>query len=305
MTLRVLLAGQEAAGARTLRALTRSGHEVAAVLTQEPVVVGGPASLSGLAEKLALPVLPARRVREPSFASQVRAWGVDVLLNVHSLHIVADEVLEAPTIGSFNLHPGPLPEYAGLNTVGWAIYNGEREYGVTVHWMAPKVDAGPIVFQERFEVGPNPTPLTLSGQCARVGAQLLGRVLERAATDPRTIPAEAQDLSKRRYYARGQVPQDGRVDWAVPVDDLLRFTRCFEYGPFASPWGRPLAEIDGELLEVAGLARTGVASDEPPGTARHAGDGPLWVACSDEWVSVGRVFSGGEPVEVGTLLAGA
>ena len=73
----------------------------------------------------------------------MREQGVDLLLNVHSLYLIARRtVVAAPRIGSFNLHPGPLPEYAGLNTPSWAIYNGEREHGVTVHWMEPGVDTG-------------------------------------------------------------------------------------------------------------------------------------------------------------------
>lgn len=288
-----------------LATLARSEHEVVAVLTQEPRVAGGPTSLARMAERIGLPVLPAERVREPGFASEMRDRSVDLLLNVHSLHIVADEVLEAPTIGSFNLHPGPLPEYAGLNTVSWAIYNGEREYGVTVHWMVPRIDAGPIAFQERFEVGPSPTPLSLSTRCTRIGARLVAEVLDRAARDPASIPAEPQDLSRRRYYTRGQVPLNGRIDWGAPAEEVLRFARCFEYGPFASPWGRPVAELDRKLLEVSGLARTRVASEEPPGTViRRPVDDVLWIACADEWVRVGRLFSGGDPVDVDTLAAG-
>ena len=69
-------------------------------------------------------------------------------MNVHSLFLI-HPWSSAPTIGSFNLHPGPLPEYAGLNVPSWAIYEGEkRSHGVTVHWMDEGVDTGPIAWIE-------------------------------------------------------------------------------------------------------------------------------------------------------------
>src|SRR5688500_5362279 len=173
MSLKVLLVGQEAAGAQILRKLIGSVDQVVAVLTQEPKATGESASLSGPAAKAGLIVLPAKAVKDPRFAAVIREWEVDILLNVHSLHLVSDEVLAAPKIGAFNLHPGPLPSYAGLNTPGWAIYNGESEYGVTVHWMHPGIDTGPIALEEHFTVPPRVTALGLAAECTRRGVVLL------------------------------------------------------------------------------------------------------------------------------------
>ena len=305
MTLRVLLAGQEAAGAHILRSVVGSGHEPVAVLTQDPDVTGGPSSLRAQAEGAGVPVLPARLVRDPDFATYVREHAVDVLLNVHSLHIIAPEVLDAPAIGSFNLHPGPLPEYAGLNTVGWAIFDGAREYGVTVHWMEPQIDGGPIALDERFEVDERATALSLSARCTRVGVALLDEVLRRAAYDPGSIPRKEQDPTRRRYYARGSIPQGGRVDWTRRAAEVCRFGRAFEYGPFASPWGRPFTDTDGGRLELTGLTPTGVACDEPPGTPWLSRDDTVWMACADEWVEVRRLHVAGLPVEPSTVIAGS
>ena len=57
---------------------------------------------------------------------------MDLILNVHSLHLIRKEILDLPRLGSFNFHPGPLPRYAGLNSVCWALYRGETKHGVTL-----------------------------------------------------------------------------------------------------------------------------------------------------------------------------
>lgn len=79
------------------------------------------------AASLGYDVRPPERVTDPAFAREL--VDTDLLLNVHSLHIIAPEVPDAPSVGCLNVHPGPLPEYAGLNTPCWRIYEGPEEYG--------------------------------------------------------------------------------------------------------------------------------------------------------------------------------
>lgn len=64
--------------------------------------------------------------------AELEPLGIDLLLNVHSLYIVPEAVLRIPRYGAHNLHPGPLPQYAGLSTPSWAIYYGEAFHGVTL-----------------------------------------------------------------------------------------------------------------------------------------------------------------------------
>jgi UDP-4-amino-4-deoxy-L-arabinose formyltransferase/UDP-glucuronic acid dehydrogenase (UDP-4-keto-hexauronic acid decarboxylating) len=160
--LRVLLAGEEAAGAQALRLLHESGQQVVGVLTGRAGAARAAGPLASLAEQWGYRVRPARLVRDAAFADELRAERVELLLNVHSLHIVHAAVLSAPRIGCFNVHPGPLPEYSGLNAPSWAIVHGERAHGVTVHWMDAGIDTGDVAYEARFDVAPEETGYTLS-----------------------------------------------------------------------------------------------------------------------------------------------
>ena len=53
-----------------------------------------------------------------------------------------------------NLHLAPLPKYRGMRPVNWALKNGEREHGVTIHEIAPGVDDGAIVSQVKVTIWP-------------------------------------------------------------------------------------------------------------------------------------------------------
>lgn len=51
-----------------------------------------------------------------------------------------------------NIHPSLLPEYPGLQAYERAFKDRKKETGVTVHFVNPKVDAGPICIQEKFSI---------------------------------------------------------------------------------------------------------------------------------------------------------
>jgi methionyl-tRNA formyltransferase len=232
----------------------------------------------------------------------MRDEGVDLLLNVHSLYLIAGEVVAAPRIGSFNLHPGPLPEYAGLNTPSWAIYNGEPRHGVTVHWMEPGVDTGAIAYEASFELTDSDTGLSVSARCVREGVPLIERLLETAAEDPAAIPKDEQDLSRRHYYKRAEVPDAGRVVWSRPAQRIVDFVRASDYFPFASPWGSPATSLEGEELAVLKASRTGEPTQAPPGTVGEARERGIPVAAADEWVLVERVLQGGRAQPAAEVL---
>ena len=144
----------------------------------------------------------------------MRAAEVDIILNIHSLFIINKEVVNAPRIGCFNMHPGPLPRYAGLNAVSWAIYRGETSHGVTIHKMEPGIDTGPIVYQELFDIDDADTGLTLSARCIRSGDSLglttygdgVGRPCDHSAhasgPDGKESTSAVKSLTRAGYFGR-------------------------------------------------------------------------------------------------------
>ena len=281
--LRVALVAEESAGVQTLRMLLKSDHDLVMVLTSTKNDAVGTASVAGLAEKSGCRIEPAMQVKDPAFAKTLRAENIDLLLNVHSLYLANGDVVDAPRIGSFNLHPGPLPEYAGLNCPSWAVYNDESEHGVTLHWMTSGVDTGAIAYQVRFPLTEKDTGLTVSARCVREGLPLIDRLLSDAAAGE--IPKIQQDLSMRTVYKRKDIPHDGRVDWRLPAARIDAFIRAADYYPLSAPWGYPEASLDGKVIGVVKVDRTDAVCDAQPGTVMVV-DGDVRVATGDEWLTL-------------------
>jgi methionyl-tRNA formyltransferase len=296
---------EESAGAQALGALIAgpdSPEIVGVVTATEPEGTRRPL-VAAAAARHGLDVLPASMLRDGSFAGSIRELDVDLLVNVHSLFVLGSEIICAPHIGSFNLHPGPLPEYAGLNAPSWAIYQGETTHAVTVHWMDARIDSGPVAYRASFAIDRADTGLSLTAKCVRHGVPLLLRLVADAARDPSSIPASEQDLQRRRYFGR-EVPNEGRLVWADSAGQIVRFVRAADYGPFDSPWGIPRARLGDDPVGIAKASLTGEAADQPPGTVGSALErGGIMVAAADEWVAVHRMWRNGRSVSPSGLCS--
>lgn len=274
MTASFVLVGEESVGLGLLKQLDARGADLRLVLSDGPV--------GRLASSLGYEVRPADLVSDPGFAEKI--VGVDLLLNAHSTHIVADEVLAVPALGAFNVHPGPLPEYAGLNTPCWAIVEGAASYGVTVHRMTSKIDAGAVACERRWPLTGEETGLSLWSRCSEEAVGLLEQLLDRVEAGGE-IPSRPQELDRRRYYGKNP-PRDGRLTWREDAGFIERLVRACEFGPFASPWGRPRARIrDREVALISAVVGEESGTVEP-GTFEPLGQDHYRVATTDRWLEV-------------------
>ena len=287
----MFLAAEEGAGARALGAALGAGHEVVGVLAEGASSAGG--VVAAAARRAGVALLPAESTSQEELAALIRRARVELLLNVHSLRILDEEVLAAPAIGCFNLHPGPLPTYAGLNAPSWAIYRGETHYGCSVHWMTNEVDAGAVAYAAEFEVGPRETGVSLGAKCVRHGIPLVERLLAAAAEGGRSsIPAFEQDRSRRRYFRHGP-PAEGWVPWAEPAARVDALVRAATFDPFPSPWGPPRTVVDGVTVAIRKTEPSSLDVDADPGTIGQAREDGVPVAAGAGWVLVRDVVVDG------------
>lgn len=298
-TINVALAAEEGAGLGMFRWVLERGHRIALVLTSTPGERGG--ALWNAAQTAGVPVRPSREVKDPALAHELRERGVDLLLNVHSLHVIHDAVLTAPRIGSFNLHPGPLPRYAGLNSPTWAIWRGEREHGVTIHHMIAGIDTGPIAYQARFPIEPRDTAFTLGVRCADEGLRLMSTLIDTAASDPAAIPRVEQDLSAREYFGR-DLPEDRWVPWERSVDDVLRLLRALDYHPLSTRVGHARARKGSLELAIVRASEIEARPPHAPGLVDHGPARDVRVACADGWVRLDVTRVEGKRVHPAELL---
>lgn len=288
--MRILLAAEEAAGTQVLRMLSNGPDDVVGVLTGH-LARTGLAGVAGLAERRGIPVFPAERVTRPEFAEACR--DVDLFLNVHSLFKIHPALLAMPAIGTFNLHPGRLPAYAGLNAPSWAVYFGEEQHAVTLHWVVEEIDAGSIAYASEFPIGGADTGLSVSARCVRDGIPLFRRLLDTARANPDLIPRVPQPREGRRVFLRRSVPKQGRIDWSEPADRILRLVRACDYYPLESPWGAAWSLLGDARIEIQKARTEPQVSESSPGTVFRADETGAWIATRDATVVVEKILFDG------------
>ena len=110
-----------------------------------------------------------------------------------------------------NLHNAPLPKYRGGRPINWALKNGEKSHGVTIHEVVHEFDRGPIIGQVMFPIWPEVDEvLDVYNRCLRYGWELFKDVLPRVCE----IEAIAQDENEATYYSKEQAIELGdRRGW--------------------------------------------------------------------------------------------
>lgn len=82
------------------------------------------------------------------------------LISLGSDIIVPAELLNRLPGPAYNFHPGP-PEYPGIFPSVFALYDGVKKFGVTLHEMAPQIDSGSIIAVDEFQTQPECDRLAL------------------------------------------------------------------------------------------------------------------------------------------------
>lgn len=103
------------------------------------------------AERFGVPVHFLDDYHSADSLDQIRTENADLGI-VFGTNIIKESVFGIPKLGSINLHQGLAPYYRGGPPVFWELFNDEKEVGLTVHFVASKVDTGDIVLQKTVEL---------------------------------------------------------------------------------------------------------------------------------------------------------
>src|SRR5690606_24262477 len=217
------------------------------------------------------------RARGEAFLDRIRALDPEVSVVVAYGQILTREVLEAPPLGSINVHASLLPELRGAAPINWAIIRGHTETGVTVMRMVEQMDAGPILVQHREPIGPDERASDLAVRLSELGAAALVEAL--ALLEAGLLEAVEQDHSRATYAPR-LLREHARIDWSLDAEAVARWIRGLDEVPGGwTTWGGEEVKVYRPLPEPGHVhdAAPGAWGPGPGGRASGgggAGGGP-------------------------------
>lgn len=257
--MRIVFLGQAAFGKDALETLTKQGESVAGVVTV-PGKSGDP--LKEAAERLKIPLLQPRRLKSSEAVEWVRSRKPDLLVLAFVTQFVPKEMIESSTHGGINYHPSLLPKYRGGSAINWAIIEGETETGVTIHFIDEGVDTGPVILQEKVDIGPEDTVKSLYfNKLYPLGIKLIADAV-RLIREGKACPVQ-QDPAHASYQPVIK-ESDVVIEWTRPAQKIYDLIRGSNPSPGAATYFRgeklkiweakrfPSTGKPGEILEVQG-----------------------------------------------------
>ncbi|MGH6910901.1 MAG: methionyl-tRNA formyltransferase [Phenylobacterium sp.] len=283
-----------------LARLVEAGHEIVCVYSQPPAPRGRgqalkPSPVHAFALEKGLMVRTPASMRDPDEIAAFQALNLDVAAVVAFGQILPGAVLDAPRLGSFNLHGSLLPRWRGAAPIQRAVMAGDAVTGVEVMRMTEGLDEGPVLASETLRIGPLDTAGTMNDRMAAAGAELLARTL---AAVERGEAVETPQPDDGVTYAKKIRPKEARIDWAKPGVEVDRKIRGLS--PFPGAWFT--LETEKGPTRVKALLSAFEAADGAPGEVL---DDRLLVATGAGAVRLLRVQREGRgPQDAGEFLRG-
>jgi phosphoribosylglycinamide formyltransferase-1 len=109
---------------------------------------------------------------------------IDFIVLAGFLWLVPLDLIKAYPDRIINIHPALLPEYGGKGMYGARVHetviqSGDKESGISIHYVNEKYDEGNIIFQAKCEVLPGDTPDTLAQRVHQLEYKHYPEVIEK------------------------------------------------------------------------------------------------------------------------------
>ena len=189
---------------------------------------------SQLAKQTGKPLLVLNRINEGDDYQRFEASAPDLVVSIRYGVILRQPLLDIPRHGVINLHSGLLPDYRGVMASFWAMLNGEKELGTTLHYIEDDtVDTGRTLASTRLAVQPEKSYLWHVMALYEEGCRkILAAVSEIAAGGkPETKPQQGAG----GYYTFPALEQVERFQQRglrlFDVEDLIQLSQKFIVTP--------------------------------------------------------------------------
>ncbi len=159
---------------------------------------------------------PDRESYDRALQAVIDRHAPDLVVLAGFMRILTPAFVEHYAGRMLNIHPSLLPRYQGLDTHRRVLEAGDAIHGVSVHFVTPELDSGPIVLQAEVPVEPGDTEADLARKVHAEEHVIYPRVIRwfaegRLRLDGDRVLLDGRPLSEREKRIRVE-PEAGRPD---------------------------------------------------------------------------------------------
>lgn len=166
---------------------------------------------------------------------------VDMIVTCAYGQIIPKVLLDFPKYGCINVHASLLPKLRGGAPIHKAIINNYSKTGVTIMYMAEKMDAGDIISQRETPIYSNDNVGTLHDRLSEIGTKLL---LE---TIPSIVSGDINPIcqdEKEVTYAWNVSREEEKINFNKNTIDIYNQIRGL------NPWPGAYSILDGNPVKI-------------------------------------------------------
>lgn len=221
-----------------------ANYEVVLVVTQPDKPVGRskklkPSPIKELALKNNIKVLTPNKIRVEY--EEIINTDIDLIVTCAYGQIIPKELLEFPRLGCINVHASLLPKLRGGAPIHHAIIDGYCKTGITIMYMAEKMDAGDIISQKEIVIEPEDNVGTLHDKLSIIGKNLLLETIpEIIAGTNKRIPQQEDQVT----FAYNIKREEEKLDFDKTTVELVNQVRGLY------PWPLSYILIDNQETKV-------------------------------------------------------
>ncbi|MBA1394341.1 methionyl-tRNA formyltransferase, partial [Lactobacillus sp. XV13L] len=179
---KVIFMGTPAFSVPILEGLLQQNYEIVAVVTQPDRAVGRKQKISfspvkQYALQHDLSIYQPEKLGHSAELEQLISLQADLIITAAFGQFLPTKLLASAKIAAINVHGSLLPRNRGGAPVQRAIMNGDQTTGITIMYMAKKMDAGDIISQQEVAISATDTAGSLFDKLSQVGRDLLLKTL--------------------------------------------------------------------------------------------------------------------------------
>jgi methionyl-tRNA formyltransferase len=154
-----------------------------------------------------------------------------LVLSIHNSYIFPEQVLLNKNLRIINFHNSLLPGHPGRNAPTWAIYDMDKESGITWHEVIPEIDKGDIIQQKSIAIGPYITGMDLTRQCVNLGLETFKDIFPGLLKNDYCVTPQAPEMEVRMHYSH-EIPNNGVLNRDWDIQKISAFLRSVDYGVY-------------------------------------------------------------------------
>tara|TARA_B100000963_G_scaffold352951_1_gene366905 strand:+ start:1056 stop:1973 length:918 start_codon:yes stop_codon:yes gene_type:complete len=255
MTLKIIFMGTPEFSIPSLR-LLNSNYDILSVYTQPPKkksrgqkMYKTPIHLE--AENLNIPVRYPENLDSETEFKFIKDSKVNYVVVVAYGQIIPKKFLSIKNLIFLNIHASLLPRWRGAAPIQRSIMEMDKETGISIMKIVPKLDAGPYMIQQSVNINSNDNFLSLSKKLSEIGAKLIVKAL--SLIKEKKIFFTDQ-IEKHATYAKKISKSESEIDWNETAQKLI--AKINGLNPYPGVWfkhnGNRIKILEAEMSENLG-----------------------------------------------------